>query len=71
MKTRLFLISVLTALASSMLSAQSLKINDLEYFEDRGVNFLVYSNLYNGMFCDEPERCAHFYRWRHPSDEYS
>ena len=36
-----------------MLSAQSLKVNDLEYFEDRGVNFLVYSNEYNGMFCDE------------------
>ena len=36
-----------------MLSAQNMKVNDLEYFEDRGVNFLVYSNEYNGMFCDE------------------
>ena len=53
MKPRLIFISVLMALSSSMLSAQSLKVNDLEYFEDRGVNFLVYSNEYNGMFCDE------------------
>ena len=35
------------------LQAQSLKLNELEYFEDRGVNILVYSNLYNGGFCDE------------------
>ncbi len=34
-------------------NAQSLKLNDLEYFEERGVNVLVYSNLYNGGFCDE------------------
>ena len=34
-------------------NAQSLKLNDLEYFEERGVNLLVYSNLYNGGFCDE------------------
>ena len=53
MKSRYLLITVLSALFSTMLSAQSLKVNDLEYFEDRGVNFLVYSNLYNGMFCDE------------------
>lgn len=52
MKTTL-LTSVLALMAGSSLSAQSLKINDLEYFEDRGVNYLVYSNKYNGMFCDE------------------
>lgn len=34
-------------------NSQSLKLNDLEYFEERGVNLLVYSNLYNGGFCDE------------------
>jgi endoglucanase len=28
-------------------------INDLEYFETPGVNVLVYSNQYNGMFFDE------------------
>ncbi|MBR5274054.1 MAG: glycoside hydrolase, partial [Bacteroidales bacterium] len=53
MKYRFLIATALAALTSSMLSAQSLKVNDLEYFEDRGVNFLVYSNEYNGMFCDE------------------
>ena len=53
MKRTFILSTALMALASSVLSAQSLKVNDLEYFEDRGVNFLVYSNEYNGMFCDE------------------
>ena len=33
--------------------AQEYKINDLEYFEQTGANVLVYSNQYNGIFCDE------------------
>ena len=33
--------------------AQTFKMNDLEYFEERGANVLVYSNIYNGGFCDE------------------
>src|SRR5574344_570117 len=33
--------------------AQNFQINDLEYFEERGINLLVYSNKYAGMFCDE------------------
>ena len=32
---------------------QTLKLNDLEYFETPGVNVLVYSNQYTGMFYDE------------------
>ncbi|MBP5795488.1 MAG: hypothetical protein J6W07_01450 [Bacteroidales bacterium] len=28
-------------------------MNDLDYFEDRGTNVLVYNNLYNGAFYDE------------------
>ena len=32
---------------------QKLKLNDLEYFETRGINVLVYSNQFNGMFFDE------------------
>ena len=32
---------------------QKLQLNDPEYFETRGVNVLVYSNQYNGMFFDE------------------
>ncbi len=53
MKRHILLSLTLLAGLSSLLSAQSLKVNDLEYFEDRGINVLVYSNLYNGMFCDE------------------
>ncbi len=33
--------------------AQTLKLNNLEYFEETGVNILVYSNAYTGGFCDE------------------
>ena len=32
---------------------QDLKLNDLEYFENQGVNVLVYSNLFTGGFKDE------------------
>ena len=32
---------------------QNLKLNDLDYFETRGVNIFVYSNQYTGMFNDE------------------
>lgn len=33
--------------------AQSYKLSDVGYFEQRGSNVLVYNNLYNGGFCDE------------------
>ncbi|MFX0009677.1 MAG: hypothetical protein ACFE9R_05130, partial [Candidatus Hermodarchaeota archaeon] len=33
--------------------SQELILNDLEYFEARGVNVLVYSNLFTGGFNDE------------------
>ena len=32
---------------------QKLQVNDLEYFETRGINVLVFSNQFNGMFFDE------------------
>lgn len=38
---------------SAKATAQSFKLNELEYFEERGANVLVYSNIYNGGFCDE------------------
>jgi len=38
---------------SGYVSCQKLKLNDLGYFEARGVNVLVFSNQYNGMFYDE------------------
>ncbi len=34
-------------------SSQDLKLNDLEYFETQGVNFLIYNNLFTGGFNDE------------------
>lgn len=34
-------------------SSSNLELNDLEYFESRGVNLLVYSNTFNGGFNDE------------------
>lgn len=34
-------------------SAQTMKLNDLDYFEATGSNVLVYSNIYDGGFCDE------------------
>lgn len=55
MKIRLFTIigAALLLAIPSVSSAQSLKLNQLDYFEDTGVNVLVYSNIYNGGFCDE------------------
>ena len=50
MKRLLFLCPLLLGLSAF---AQGLKVNDLEYFEETGVNVLAYSNQYNGMFCDE------------------
>ncbi|MCR5351999.1 MAG: glycoside hydrolase family 9 protein [Bacteroidales bacterium] len=44
------------ALSAAMVlgaQAQTLKLNDLGYFEARGTNVLVYNNLYNGAFYDE------------------
>lgn len=43
----------LLAFASATMSAQTFRLNDLEYFEECGSNVLVYNNLYNGNFCDE------------------
>jgi hypothetical protein len=54
MKKPAFLFVAVLLLASfKYASSQDLKINDLEYFEKQGVNFLVYSNLFNGGFNDE------------------
>lgn len=39
--------------ASNIASSQTLKLNDLEYFETQGVNVLVYNNLFTGGFNDE------------------
>ena len=47
---------LLIALAFSLTNnaySQQLKLNDLEYFEKQGVNIMVFSDQYNGMFFDE------------------
>ena len=53
MKRLFFAMAVLSAAGVSGISAQTLKMNDLDYFEARGTNVLVYNNLYNGSFYDE------------------
>ena len=50
MKRLFFFLPLLLGLSAF---GQGLKLNDLEYFEETGVNVLAYSNQYNGMFCDE------------------
>lgn len=49
-------IVIITLIFSAILNltfGQSLQVNELEYFEEAGVNVLVFSNQYNGMFFDE------------------
>ena len=46
-------LTALAALLSLEARAQTLKLNDLGYFEARGTNVLVYNNIYNGGFYDE------------------
>ena len=49
---RLFSMCFFLLVACGM-TAQDLKLNDLEYFERQGVNVLVFSNSFNGGFNDE------------------
>ena len=54
MKKLLPIIAALCAFAScSKTNPGKLEINDRGYFETQGVNVLVYSNRYQGVFCDE------------------
>ena len=54
MKRLLPIIAALCALVSCTQSKPGkLEINDRGYFETQGVNVLVYSNRYQGVFCDE------------------
>jgi hypothetical protein len=49
-----WLVSALTLLAGGASAEdKSLRINDKQYFEKRGLNVLVFANEYNGMFFDE------------------
>ena len=54
MKRLSFLIfAVIAAALSFVANAQSMKLNDLGYYEARGTNVLMYNNIYNGGFYDE------------------
>ena len=48
-----FIPLIVLPFASVFVSGQSLHLNNLGYFETRGVNVLVFSNQYTGMFFDE------------------
>ena len=50
---RILLIAASLLLLGAAASGQGLRLNEYEYYEETGVNVLVYSNQYNGMFCDE------------------
>ena len=47
------LAAVLGLGGAALAQDQPLKINDKQYFEKRGLNVLVFTNEYNGMFFDE------------------
>ncbi len=49
----ILLVIIACSFSINILNANKLQLNDLEYFETRGVNVLVFSNQYNGMFFDE------------------
>jgi hypothetical protein len=44
---------MLLVLLSNAAFSQGLQVNDLGYFETRGLNVLVFNNQYNGFFFDE------------------
>jgi hypothetical protein len=52
-RKNIFLTIITFCLSISILTANKLQLNELEYFETRGVNVFVFSNQYNGMFFDE------------------
>lgn len=52
-KSFLIILPVLFCAACSKAPVTELKLNDKEYFEDRGVNVLVFSNTFSGGFNDE------------------
>jgi endoglucanase len=47
------LVFILLTLSPNPAFCQKLQLNDLGYFEARGLNVLVFSNQYNGFFFDE------------------
>src|SRR3954466_2699818 len=52
-KPVMVVMALIFCLSSIHVTAQKLKLNKLGYFETPGVNVLVFSNQYNGIFQDE------------------
>ena len=73
MKTRkLIALSALAAVSALGANAQSFKLNDLEYFEERGSNVLVYNNIYEiRRHRNHPEGRESGNRRRNTPDEHS
>ncbi len=55
MKRTLLLAALLLMAGCGEKAVAPLRLNELEYFETRGVNVLVYSNLFTGGFNDEKD----------------
>ena len=53
MSKQFFLTGIAALLLCVAASAQGLRLNEFEVLEETGISVLVYSNQYNGMFCDE------------------
>lgn len=53
MRTLLSIFLLLILVTCKEKSSQSLVLNDQDYFEKRGLNVLVYTSWYNGLFSDE------------------
>src|SRR5574344_2025990 len=47
------LLCAIGLMATPLIQAQNLELNEKEYFERQGVNFLLFSNSFNGGFNDE------------------
>ncbi len=45
-------LAALALAAAPAAFAQDLTLNEVEYFEARGVNYFVFSNWYDGLFAD-------------------
>ena len=53
MNKKIFLTGIAALALCAAASAPGLRLNEFEVLEENGVSVLVYSNQYNGMFCDE------------------
>ncbi|HOK50851.1 MAG TPA: hypothetical protein PLF75_03075, partial [Bacteroidales bacterium] len=47
------LVVIIGTIGFTSLFGGGLQLNELDYYEGRGVNVLVFSNQYNGLFFDE------------------